>query len=197
MKDIFDETIVLENQFSKLVPIEPAYFNDLCKIAFDKECWSYMETRIDDEEELENYIENAITERKRKETYPFIVFDKRSNKVAGSTRYGFFDPVNNTLEIGWTWYGREFRGTGLNKACKYSLLEYGFDSIGANRISFNTAKENKRSRRAIEKIGGVFEGVNREVFRHEDGNYHDLATYSILYSEWPSIRRRIYSEFDP
>lgn len=121
-----------------------------------------METCISDQADLDRYISTALGERERNESYPFIVIDKRKHRVAGSSRFGLVDPDNDAIEIGWTWYGKEFCGTGLNQACKHLLLQY------------------------------IFEGVLREVFKRDRDTYHDLAVYSILKSDWPSIRDGIY-----
>lgn len=73
MKDIFRQTVELENQTLKLLPMAATYLDDLCNIAFDNDCWRYMETRIDDKRQLESYINNAMDERGRQETYWFAL----------------------------------------------------------------------------------------------------------------------------
>ncbi len=195
MIDIFSENITLENEVAKVVPFEVGNSNDLSEICYDNEIWEYMETSITNEFSLQAYLDTALSQRENNEAYPFIVYDKRVGNVAGCTRYGLVDQACQSLEIGWTWYGRDFRGTGINLACKHLLLEYAFEHAGVNRVSFSAAKDNLRSHHAIKKIGGHFEGVLREVFPDADGSFHDLATFSILKSEWPEIKGNIFSEF--
>jgi RimJ/RimL family protein N-acetyltransferase len=195
MKDIFKESIQLETTHFSLVPFDEQSSEGLDRIAFDAETWEFMETRVTDGNSLADYRATAIREREQAQSYPFIVYDKKTNQVAGSTRFGLIDPVCKALEIGWTWYGKAYRGSGINKACKYLLLSYAFESLGANRVSFAAATENRRSRRAIEKIGGVFEGVLREVFPDPEGHFRDLAVFSILKSEWETLKSTTFAEF--
>jgi RimJ/RimL family protein N-acetyltransferase len=66
--------------------------------------------------------------QKKGSEYGFAVFDKK-NKFAGSTSFYNIDLDEKTLKLGYTWYGKEFQGTGLNKHCKYLLLEFAFEKI--------------------------------------------------------------------
>lgn len=195
MIDIFSEEIVLENQLSKLVPLTCVNGSRLAAVCYDEDIWTYMGTSISDETALKGYIEKAVDQRDAHLEYPFVVIDKRGNKVAGSTRYGLVNQDCHSLEIGWTWYGKDFRGTGLNLACKHLLLDYAFEQAGVNRVTFSAAPGNLRSQKAIRKIGGHYEGTQREVLPHTDGTYHDLAVFSILRSEWPRLNSTIFSEF--
>ena len=97
--------------------------------------------------------------RKNKACYPFIIVDKQTNEVAGSTRFGNINQKSEKCEIGWTWYGTQFQGTGLNKAAKYELLNFGFETLGFRRIQLSADLENIRSQKAIEKLG-----AQREAF---------------------------------
>ena len=97
--------------------------------------------------------------RKNKACYPFIIVDKQTNEVAGSTRFGNINQKSEKCEIGWTWYGTQFQGTGLNKAAKSELLNFGFETLGFRRIQLSAELENIRSQKAIEKLG-----AQREAF---------------------------------
>lgn len=194
MINIFAEHILLENSIAKLVPFDQVNAKDILSICYEHQIWDYMETRIADEASYQAYVDTALNQRSSKLAYPFIVYDQRNQQAAGSTRFGLLDRASQSLEIGWTWYGKEYRSTGINTACKSLLLEYAFEHAGVNRVGFSAAKDNLRSRRAIEKIGGQFEGVLREVFLDANGSFHDLATFSILKSEWPGLKHRVFSK---
>ena len=97
-------------------------------------------------------------------------------------------------EIGWTWYGKEFQGTGLNKACKYELLKFGFETIGFKRIQFSADLENLRSQKAIEKLGAKKEGVFRNNYIDASGNSKTDVYYSIISDEWNKIKQDFFSE---
>ena len=98
-------------------------------------------------------------------------------------------------EIGWTWYGTEFLGTGLNKACKFELLNYGFEKIGFRRIQFSADLENLRSRRTIEKLGATKEGVFRNNYIATNGQSRNDVYFSIIKGDWELLKSERFAEF--
>ncbi|MDW8851547.1 GNAT family protein [Flavobacterium sp. MMLR14_040] len=95
----------------------------------------------------------------------------------------------------WTWYGKAFQGTGLNKACKYELLNFGFENIQFKRIQFSADLENKKSQRAIEKLGAVKEGIFRNNYVDSEGKSKDDVYYSIILEEWENTKGEYFLEF--
>ena len=91
--------------------------------------WKYSLLPVAGEENLQNYIQIALKGREEEKEYPFIVYDKRKTAYAGSTRFYDIQLSQKTMQLGYTWYGAEFHGTGLNKHCKYLLLEFAFDEL--------------------------------------------------------------------
>ncbi|MDE3252372.1 MAG: GNAT family N-acetyltransferase, partial [Bacteroidota bacterium] len=75
--------------------------------------WKYSTIGVSNEADLEKYIGMALDGRAQGKEYPFIVFDKRSGQYAGSTRFYDIQPFHQTLQLGYTWYGKDFQGTGL------------------------------------------------------------------------------------
>jgi RimJ/RimL family protein N-acetyltransferase len=120
--------------------------------------------------------------------YTFTVFDKTKNAYAGSTSFLNISNPDDRLEIGATWYGKEFQRTGLNRNCKYLLMQYAFDNVGAERVEFRTDERNLASRQAIEKIGGQFEGILRRHTVMYDGFRRNTVCYSILKREWNELK---------
>ena len=98
--------------------------------------WKYSLLPVAGEENLRNYIQIALKAREEEKEYPFIVYDKRKGAYAGSTRFYDIQLNQKTMQLGYTWYGAEFHGTGLNKHCKYLLLEFAFDELGMERVEF-------------------------------------------------------------
>ena len=116
--------------------------------------------------------------------YPFIVFDKRTNEYAGSTRFYDIQPANKVLQIGYTWYGKKFQGTGLNKNCKLLLLSFAFEELGMERVEFRADNRNEKSIAAMKGIGCVAEGVLRSHAVTPAGARRDSIVLSILKNEW-------------
>ena len=161
--------IVLENDRVLLVPFENDRHKELKEIIFQDSIWTYMGMFIRTEQDFNNYIESTLKSKEEGISYPFIVIDKKNNRVAGSTRYGYLNSASAKCEIGWTWYGLEFQATGLNQACKYELLNFGFETLGFRRIQFSADEENIRSQKAILKLGAKKEGVFRNNYVDSQG----------------------------
>ena len=93
-----------------------------------------------------------------------------------------------------TWIDRNVQGTGLNKQCKHVLLSHAFDNLKMERVEFKTDSRNKQSRRAIEKVGGIFEGTLRSHTLMLDGYRRDTVYYSILREEWSAVETRVFGQ---
>ena len=185
----FDEEITLENNFVLLRPITKSDIDNLLPIATDdKDLLQFSPAPIYTPELLETYIATAILNRANKNRYTFIVFDKTKNAYAGSTSFLNISNADDRLEIGATWYGKKFQRTGLNRNCKYLLLEYAFDHLDAERVEFKTDERNVASRTAIEKIGGQLEGTLRRHTLMYDGHRRNTVYYSILKNEWQQMK---------
>ena len=193
--EILQSDIILENEKVLLIPFESKRNIELKEIIFDEEIWKYMGMYVRNDQDFENYIKNTLQQKADGICYPFLIIDKATNKVAGSTRYGYLNHASQKCEIGWTWYGKEFQGTGLNKACKYELLDFGFEQIQFRRIQFSADLENIRSQKAIEKLGAVKEGIFRNNYVDSDGNSKDDVYFSIIWEEWSNVKRDNFGEF--
>jgi RimJ/RimL family protein N-acetyltransferase len=134
---------------------------------------------------LTTYIEATLKNRANKTEYPFIVFDKRQQHYAGSTRLCEINTALQTTRLGYTWYGKKFQGTGLNKHCKYLLFNFASNKIGFERIGMGAYTENLRSIAAMKTVGCQVEGTLRGVFPDENGTGRkDILMLSILKNEW-------------
>jgi RimJ/RimL family protein N-acetyltransferase len=180
----FDKEIILENDSALLRPVNKTDLDNLLAIATkDKDLLQFSPVPIYTKDLLKAYIDKAVDNRRNKNRYTFIVFDKIQNAYAGSTSFLNISNPDDRLEIGATWYGKEFQKTGLNRNCKYLLLQYAFDDVGAERIEFKTDERNSASRKAIENIGGQLEGILRRHTLMYDGFRRNTVCYSILKSE--------------
>jgi RimJ/RimL family protein N-acetyltransferase len=191
----FEKEITLENSFALLKPLQFSDINNLLKIATeDEQLLQYSPLPIFSEKLLTEYVVKSIKERENKTRYSFTIFDKRKNSYAGSTSFMNISNVDSRLEIGSTWIGKEFQRTGLNRNCKYLLLNFAFDELGAERIELKTDERNTASRNAIQKIGGQFEGILRSHTLMYDGFRRNTVYYSILKKEWEKIEKDFLKE---
>jgi RimJ/RimL family protein N-acetyltransferase len=191
-----NEHIMLENDVVRLSPLHYDHLAELGKIAFtEKKLVQYSPTQIHNEELLKNYIKTALDDRLKGHRYSFAVYDKIKNRLAGSTSFGNIANKDLRIEIGWTWIGQEFQQTGLNRNMKFLMMQYVFETLQFERLELRTDERNEKSRKAIEKIGGKFEGVLRSHMLMPDGHRRNTYCYSILKSEWPEIRKNIVTAF--
>jgi RimJ/RimL family protein N-acetyltransferase len=182
----FSENIVLEDDLVLLRPLQTTDVENLLEISINEpNTWEYSLIRANGKENLENYIAIALKARDNKTEFPFIVFDKKSGKYAGSTRFYDIQLSFKTLQLGYTWYGSAFRGTGLNKHCKYLLLQFAFETLGMERVEFRADNNNQRSIAAMKSIGCKVEGVLRNHMPTFDSDVRrDSIILSILRKEW-------------
>jgi RimJ/RimL family protein N-acetyltransferase len=192
---ILQSNIILQNEKVLLIPFENERNIELKEIIFDNDIWQYMGMYVQNDQDFENYIQNTVQQKKAGICYPFLIIEKATNKVAGSTRYGYLNHNSQKCEIGWTWYGKAFQGTGLNKACKFELLNFGFEKIQFRRIQFSADLENLRSQKAIEKLGAKKEGIFRNNYVDSDGISKDDIYFSIISEEWEKTKNEYFSEF--
>ena len=192
---ILKSKIQLENERVLLLPFEHHRNQELKEIIFDDGIWKFMGMDIQTERDFENYIADTIKDKTNGICYPFLIVDKQNNRVAGSTRYGYLNTASQKCEIGWTWYGTDFQGTGVNRACKFELLKFGFENIGFRRIQFSADQENLRSQKAIEKLGAKKEGVFRNNYIAQNGESRNDVYYSIIKEEWEMLKQEHFKEF--
>jgi len=190
----FDADIILENKIARLQPLRLEDSKNLLKVATeDKNLIRYSPAQIYKEEFLSEYVSKSIQERKAGTRYSFCIFDKARNAYAGSTSFLDISNADRRLEIGGTWIGKSFQRTGLNRNCKFLLLGFAFDQLGAERVEFKTDERNHASRTAIEKIGGQLEGVLRSHTVLPDGFRRNTVYYSILKDEWNNMKSTFMS----
>ena len=180
-----EQDYILEDDVVLLRPLKKEDYIHLLPIsANEPETWTYSSKSAAGEEALKAYIAEALTKRANGEEYPFIVFDKITGRYAGSTRFYDIQVKNDALQLGYTWYGKDFRGTGLNKHCKFLLLQLAFETLKAERVEFRADNRNERSIAAMKSIGCTVEGVIRSHIPLTDGSRRDSIILSILKDEW-------------
>ena len=182
----FSNNIILEDDLVLLRPLQESDVDNLLKISVNEpETWKYSLVGADGKDNLVNYIQSAVKARETQKEFPFIVFDKKSQKYAGSTRFYDIKLDFKTLQLGYTWYGSAFRGTGLNKHCKYLLLQFAFETLEMERVEFRADNNNERSIAAMKSIGCKVEGILRSHMPTADKNVRrDSIVLSILKNEW-------------
>ena len=183
---IFDRTtpLILENQRVELRPLVEEDYDSLLPFStLEPYLWDFSLISASGPENLKNYIRSALLAKENGLAYPFLVFDKLTQQVAGSTRYYALDPYHQTLSVGYTWYGRKFQRTGLNRHCKWLLLNHAFETLKMERVEFRADAKNSQSIAAMKAIGCTLEGTLRNNCRSSSAR-RDSVVLSILSNEW-------------
>ncbi len=182
----FEENYILEDERVLLKPLQAEDFSNLISFSLNEpEIWKYSLVTAATENGLRNYIDIALNAKEKNSEYPIIVFDKKLNEYAGCTRFYDIQLPYKTLQLGYTWYGKKFQGTGLNKHCKYLLLSFAFEQIGMERVEFRADNNNARSIAAMKSIGCKVDGILRSNMPTRfEGIRRDSIVLSILKEEW-------------
>lgn len=174
-----------------LLPLRIEDKERLRPLARDERIWEFTRTLIIDDHfdrQFDDYFALAI---RLPETgnQAFVIYRAGDNAMIGMTRVFDVNPKDRRLEIGHTWYIPSVWTKVYNKECKLLLLQAIFETLRYNRVQFNVAHQNIRSQRAVEKIGGVWEGVLRKHMIRNDGMRRDTVVFSIIDEEWPEKKK--------
>ncbi|MCI4337154.1 MAG: GNAT family N-acetyltransferase [Thermoplasmata archaeon] len=188
----FRPPVILEGKWVRLIPLSVDHAAELARAGEDPEIWAYMRTRPPaGEPGMRSMIEAVLADQSRGETLAFTQQLVSDGRMFGNTRFLDISLKDEAVEIGGTWIEPNLRRTPVNTESKRLLLGYAFDREGVHRVQIKTDLRNERSQRAIERLGAQREGVLREHLKMPDGTLRSSVYYSILRSEWPTVRDRL------
>ncbi len=186
------QPVTLTGKLVRLEPLSMDHVEELFKTAQDPDIWTYMSADPSRSvADMQAWVAAALHKQRIGTELPFAIRDLTLGYLCGSTRYLDIVPHDHGLEIGSTWLGVSARHTGINTECKYLLLKHAFETLGAIRVQFKTHHDNLRSQRAIERIGGIKEGILRNHKMMPDGHYRHSVYFSIVESEWPAVKANL------
>lgn len=196
MKKRWIEPITLTGSIVILEPLALEHVEGIKEAVKDGELWKLWFTHIPSPENAETAIKTALELREDKGWMPFVVREKGTSRIIGSTRYCNVDEVNQRVEIGYTWYSQSYQRTAVNTECKYLLLSHAFETLDAIAVEFRTHWHNHKSRAAIARLGAKQDGVLRNHQKSADGLYRDTVVFSIINHEWPVVKKSLLSKLD-
>lgn len=184
------EPVTLCGSHSTLEPLSPAHAEGLTRAVEDGELWKLWYTVVPEPQGMHAEIERRLSMQQSESMLPFAVLDSDGTPV-GMTTFMNIDERNQRVEIGSTWYAQRVQRTALNTECKLLLLTHAFETLNCIAVEFRTSAFNRRSRRAIERLGANLDGILRNHQHHRDGTLRDTCVYSIIPSEWPTVRSHL------
>jgi len=192
-------TITLTGRHVQLEPLSVDHVDALVAAAAVDRSTFGLTWVPDSAEAMRAYIEGLLDDQAAARVLPFAQRRLDTDDVVGCSRY--LDPhwwrgrrEPDEIEIGGTWLGAAAQRSAVNTEAKYLLLRHAFEVLDVWRVAICTDARNQRSRDAIERIGGSFEGVLRNHRLVADGDGpapRQTAVYSIIDSEWPGVKRTL------
>jgi RimJ/RimL family protein N-acetyltransferase len=183
---MLNPNLTLENDHILLRPISEQDFSLLQSLADDPSLWIYFTQDLSVESDFLKWVEPAI----KAERLQFVVIEKASNTIVGSTAFGNYSPADKRIEIGWTWLGRAYHGSGINLQMKLLMVQYCFEVLKLKRVEVKTDVLNLPARNALIKMGFVEEGVLRSHTQMTHNRRRDTIYYSLLESEYEDFFRK-------
>ncbi|WP_295856088.1 GNAT family N-acetyltransferase [uncultured Xylophilus sp.] len=192
----FVEPVTLAARGIALVPLAAGHADGLRAAASDGELWRLRVTSVPEPQDVEAYIATALQMREAGSRFPFAVTDEATGVVLGTTSYHDILPAVQRLEIGYTFYGRRWQRTHVNKVSKLLLMAHAFDTLGCQVVGWRTDNFNYASQQAIERLGAKKDGVLRGHALRRDGTIRDTVMYSLRAGEWPEARAQLLDRLD-
>jgi len=189
-------SVVLTGRRVRLEPLAAGHLDDLAAIGLDPAVWTWTIARPRTRDDLGAWLEAALANAAAGTELPFATIDLASGRAVGSSRFLSIVPEHRRLEIGWTWVGRAFQRTGVNREAKLLQLTHAFEDLGANRVEFKTDSRNEPSRNALLGIGATFEGIFRNHIVMPDGPLRHSAYFSVVVEDWPAVKARLEALLD-
>lgn len=185
----------LENEHVRLRPLVAADRTVLEPLAMDPDIWRYFAARVTSATDVQAFVDwffdAAEADQEAGRRVAYLVTDLRTGRPAGSMSFGNLAEADGRLEIGWSWLGRDFRGSGVNRWAKYLLLEHAFEVLGAERVEFKTDALNEQARRGLRNIGATEEGTLRSFNPMPGGRRRDAVFASVVRAEWPAVKEQL------
>lgn len=188
---LWPETVTLRGSHATLEPLTHARHDELVQSVRDGELWRLWYTSVPSPDQVAAEIERRLEQQRKGTMLPFAIVRAASGTAVGMTSYMNIDAETKRVEIGSTWYRNSVQRTALNTECKLMLLTQAFDVLGCVAVEFRTHFLNHQSRRAIERLGAKLDGILRSHRLASDGTLRDTAVYSIIASEWPTVRSHL------
>jgi N-acetyltransferase len=187
---------VLTGDRVELRPLQRDHAPALLQAAADGELWNLRVTVVPGPNTVNQYIETALAGRDAGTVMPFVIVDKKQERVVGSTRFWKIDRINRKQEIGHTWLAASAQRTGVNLEAKYLLLAHAFETMQCVRVQFTTDELNEKSRAAILAIGATQEGIVRHERIMPDGRKRNSVRFSIIDDEWPGVKAMLIEKLN-
>jgi len=181
----------LVGKYVKLEPINKEHTEGLVKVVEDGKLWELFVTLVPTIAEINTFIENAINAHAQGDGLTFVIVDKTTNEIIGSTRFMKANLPYKKTEIGYTFLRKSHQKTKVNTEAKLLMLTYAFEELRLNRVELLTDFFNQNSQKAILRLGAKQEGILRNHMIMPNGRVRDSVLFSIIENEWMGVKQNL------
>ena len=185
------DPVTLEGEHATLVPLNRSHLDDLAEATKDGELWKLWYTFVPTAEAMAGEIDRRLGLQEAGSMLPFTTIENATGQAVGMTTYMNIDAASKRVEIGSTWNRKRVQRGPMNTECKFMLLRHAFETLDCIAVEFRTHFFNHQSRCAIERLGAKLDGVLRNHMVMADGSFRDTCCYSIIASEWPTVKTHL------
>ncbi|MDA7739041.1 GNAT family N-acetyltransferase [Amylibacter sp.] len=185
------EDITLLGDYVRIDPLSVNHLNDLQDVVRDGELNLLWYTFIPNADDMLEEINKRLRLREMGSMQPFAIIDIATGLAIGMTTFMNIDATNRRVEIGSTWLSKSTQRTFINTESKLLLMAHAFEKLNCIAVEFRTHFINTQSRKAIERLGAKFDGILRNHSIMPNGTLRDTAVYSIIKSEWPTVKSHL------
>ena len=185
------DPVTLEGEHATLVPLNRSHLDDLAEATKDGELWKLWYTFVPTAEDMAGEIDRRLSLQEAGSILPFTTIENATGQAVGMTTYMNIDAASKRVEIGSTWNRKRVQRGPMNTECKFMLLRHAFETLDCIAVEFRTHFFNHQSRGAIERLGAKLDGVLRNHVVMADGSFRDTCCYSIIASEWPTVKTHL------
>jgi N-acetyltransferase len=185
--------LITQNILGQYITLEPFNQNhkpDLKILVEDQSIWKHFPYNASGAG-FEPWFEKTLKKTQSELELCFAIRCNKTQNIIGCTRFYSLAMPYRRLAIGHSFYHTDTRGTKANPECKKLLLQTAFEELGIERVEFMADINNKHSMAAIKKLGASEEGILRQYMTFENGYKRDTAVFSVLKSEWPSVKDKL------
>jgi RimJ/RimL family protein N-acetyltransferase len=180
--------VTLEGEHTRLEPLSLEHSEALIEAAGDGELWNSIVTVVPTRETMTEYIDEALNGQVQGSELPFVIVQRTTNRIVGTTRFYYIQPHQRNAAIGYTWLATSAQRTAVNTEAKLLLLTHAFEHWGCVRVEFITDVLNQQSRAALLRLGARQEGILRNQMIMPNGRVRDSVCFSIIAEEWPEVK---------
>ena len=185
------DPVTLEGEHATLVPLNRSHLDDLAEATKDGELWKLWYTFVPTADDMAGEIDRRLGLQEAGSMLPFTTIENATGQAVGMTTYMNIDAASKRVEIGSTWNRKRVQRGPMNTECKFMLLRHAFETLDCIAVEFRTHFFNHQSRGAIERLGAKLDGVLRNHMVMADGSFRDTCCYSIIASEWPTVKTHL------